>query len=343
MSGRQGGGGAGIPGIIATILTILALICASVLVVRDGTWNKVVDALGMSQLGIDLKHVNGVDGLKPSGSDYDKLGLHMTLPKPEANQGDGWDSLQPHANPNNPLTGDQTQAQPATPVETGLPAAASSPITYQQALDYAANDITVETPHPAGYDRSKYFGTWINSSSMCGTATTRDYILKRDLTNPVTDPKTCKVKSGVLHDPYTGGDVNFKYGIDTSADIQIDHVVALNDAWASGLWKSSRAKDRVNYANDPEVLLASRGDANNRKSEGINLYSAGVPSRYKSEWKNTGQQRWQYSTPSVWLPSYKTYQCAYMAKRVYIKHKWNLSMSGWEKKETVSFLQGCTA
>lgn len=347
MAGRRGGGGGGgfnIPGIITTILIILALICASVIVVRDGAWNRVIDSLGVS-----LNHVAGVDGLKPSGSDYDQLGLHVTLPKPQANpNGDEWQSLQPNTNTGG--NGWQLQANPnangtitgGSQQVAGLPAAAVSPITFQQAAQYT-QDIRVETPHPAGYNREKDFGTWINSDQLCGTATTRDYILKRDLTNVTTNPTTCKVLSGDFHDPYTDKTMKFKYGRDTSGDIQIDHVVALNDAWASGLWKPERANDRVKYANDPEVLLASQGDANNRKSEGINLYSKGVPDRYKTIWKNTGQQRWQYSTPSVWLPDNKTYHCAYMAKRVYIKHKYDLSMSSWEKQETLSFLNGCAA
>lgn len=49
------------------------------------------------------------------------------------------------------------------------------------------------------------------------------------------------------------------------------------------------------------------------------------------------------ATPSIWLPSNKTYQCSYMAKRVYIKDKYKLSMSSWEKAETKSFLTQCVA
>ena len=91
---------------------------------------------------------------------------------------------------------------------------------------------------------------------------------------------------------YTGQTINFrksvvKNGKTVSGDstaVQIDHVVALNDAWASGLWKNSRKNDRVKYANDPDVLLASQGDANNAKSEGINLYGSGVPKKSVGRW-----------------------------------------------------------
>ena len=51
----------------------------------------------------------------------------------------------------------------------------------------------------------------------------------RDLAK--TEVKDCKVYSGVLNDPYTGKTIQFQRGIDSSSAIQIDHVVALSDAW----------------------------------------------------------------------------------------------------------------
>lgn len=83
------------------------------------------------------------------------------------------------------------------------------------------------------------------------------------------------------------------------------------------------------------MLVASEGEANNVKQQGVNLV--------RDEALNGSKTKWQDDTPSVWLPSNKTYQCSYMAKRVYIKDKYKLSMSGWEKAETKSFLAQCVA
>lgn len=54
-----------------------------------------------------------------------------------------------------------------------------------------------------------------------------------------------------------------------------------------------------------------------------------------------GRKGWTQSTPSIWLPDNHGYQCDYMAKRVHIKHKYNLTMSAWEKDETIAFLTQC--
>ena len=240
--------------------------------------------------------------------------------------------------------GDNSSSQAQT-ASTGVPEGALSPITTQQALDRLSN-IETAVPHTKGYDRKKDFGTWQNSGQLCGYGTTRDYILKRDMSD-VTMDKNCKVLTGTLQDPYTGKTIRFqrdtyetvngkqrKTGGDSMA-VQIDHVVAVNDAWASGLWKDSRKGDRIAYANDPEALVASEGEANNVKQQGVNLV--------RDEALNGSKTKWQNGTPSVWLPSNKTYQCSYMAKRVYIKDKYKLSMSGWEKAETKSFLTQCVA
>lgn len=301
---------------ITTMIASAITICIiAALLVTTGAWDRFAASIPW------LKTTGAsISALMPGEDDSRKLGLHATIPTPQAS-----------ADNTGPAGGQQPQATPDTgsTADSKLPAAANAGISIATALDWA-KQTPVATPHPEGYDRETQFGGWANSSQLCGTGTTRDSILKRDLTDVQMNSR-CQVTSGTLVDPYTGKTIEFTRGKDTSGDIQIDHVVALHDAYASGLWKASRAT-RVKYANDPDVLLASQGAANNTKSDGVNVYRAGK-----------SRQQWEDSTPSVWLPSNTAYQCEYMAKRVNIKHQYDLTMSSWEKDETINFLTQCAA
>lgn len=338
MARKKGGMSAG-----SLIGGILVVLTAMVLIVNLGLWKP------MSQI-FGLPEINDLSQLMPGEDSKVKPDVKLGLKEPSSKPSD------PNTRTNTPEAtetpsestqtpnGDNSSSQEQT-ASTGVPEGALSPITTQQALDRLSN-IETAVPHTKGYDRKKDFGTWQNSGQLCGYGTTRDYILKRDMSD-VTMDKNCKVLTGTLQDPYTGKTIRFqrdtyetvngkqrKTGGDSMA-VQIDHVVAVNDAWASGLWKDSRKGDRIDYANDPEVLVASEGEANNVKQQGVNLV--------RDEALNGSKTKWQNGTPSVWLPSNKTYQCSYMAKRVYIKDKYKLSMSGWEKAETKSFLTQCVA
>lgn len=91
----------------------------------------------------------------------------------------------------------------------------------------------------------------------------RNIILHRDLKYP-TVGDDCKVRAGVLDDPYTGKTIEFKRGADSSDDVQIDHVVALSDAWQKGAQQLTK-EEREALANDPLELLAVDGDANQKR------------------------------------------------------------------------------
>lgn len=299
--------------------SLVAFVVVVAIIVESGAYGRLAKSLG-------LPEINGVSQLMPGEDSQQKNDLQLDLKTPSVSVPSVTSSPSVSASAE-PSTAEKESSSSGT---FALPEGASSPYSVQKALE-VAQTIPTATPHADGYNRSEQFGTWINSADMCGSATTRDYILKRDLTNVEQNSK-CQVTSGNFNDPYTGKSMTFTRGQNTSSLIQIDHVVALNDAYASGLYKDSRASERVTYANDPEVLVASEGTANNVKGNGVNLKSAGA-----------GSSKWEASTPSVWLPSYEPYQCEYMAKRVYIKDKYDLTMSTWEKSETVSFLKQCAA
>lgn len=266
------------------------LICVLAgIVVGTGAYDHTRELLGLSTTGTQVEDLKSKDNTKLRVPDWVKTNLPTTT-TPHSQYGG---------------------------VQTNLPAQAYSPISYQQALDYART-IPVTPAHPQGYNRDSQFGGWKKSPHLCKFGTTRDWILKRDLTNVTLNAK-CHVTSGDFVDPYTGKSMRFTRGVKSSMDIQIDHVVALQDAWASGAYQWSQER-RVQYANSDDVLLASDGQANMAKGAGVD---------------------WSGKSNPVWLPSNVNYQCDYMSKRVAIKHAWGLSMSQAEKDQSVAVLQAC--
>lgn len=158
------------------------------------------------------------------------------------------------------------------------------------------------------YSREQFGGDW-NTVNGCDT---RNVILARDLTEVVINDR-CQVVSGVLNDPYTGEVIRFQRGSDTSDDVQIDHVVALSDAWQKGAQLLSGER-RVALANDPLELLAVKGSANQQKSD---------------------------SDAASWLPSNKAFRCQYVSRQVAVKKKYELWVTAAEKEAILRVLGAC--
>ncbi|NCV08743.1 MAG: HNH endonuclease, partial [Actinobacteria bacterium] len=103
-----------------------------------------------------------------------------------------------------------------------------------KAIDAAENLVVKGRAPKTGYARSEFGPAWADvDKNGCDT---RNDILRRDLTQVVFKPgtKDCVVLSGVLIDKYSGETINFVRGNSTSSLVQIDHVVALSDAWQKG-------------------------------------------------------------------------------------------------------------
>ena len=131
-----------------------------------------------------------------------------------------------------------------------------------------AEGLTVKGRAPkTGYDRDLFGGGWVDTDrNGCDT---RNDILARDLTNVTYRPGTrdCVVETGTLADPYSGTLIAFVKGNTTSNDVQIDHVVALSDAWQKGA-QQWNGNTRIAFANDPLNLLAVDGPLNLQKGDG---------------------------------------------------------------------------
>lgn len=164
-----------------------------------------------------------------------------------------------------------------------------------------------------GYARTQFGAAWADvDHNGCDT---RNDILKRDLTGTTFKSGThdCIVTSGTLADPYTGKTISFKRGNKTSSAVQIDHVVALSDAWQKGAQKLS-ASQRKQLANDPYNLLAVDGPANQRKSDG---------------------------DAATWLPKNKSFRCEYVARQIGVKAKYSLWVTKTERKAMTKILDTC--
>ena len=142
---------------------------------------------------------------------------------------------------------------------------------------------------------------------------TRDDILRRDLQNLVVRPFTCYAQSGTLVDPYTGTTIEFVRGPETSNSVEIDHVVALADAW----YKGARAWDpqrRLDFANDPRNLLAVSPQANFDKA---------------------------FRDAAGWLPPNEAFRCDFVARQIEVKAAYGLWLSAKEKRAMRDVLAGC--
>lgn len=164
-----------------------------------------------------------------------------------------------------------------------------------------------------GYSRDQFGQTWADvNRNGCDT---RNDILKRDLISITYKPKTrdCVVLTGVLVDRYSGETINFVRGNFTSMDVQIDHVVALSNAWQTGAFKLTKI-ERTALANDPLNLFAVKGRLNSQKSDG---------------------------DAATWLPPLKSYRCAYVSQQIAVKAKYSLWVTAPEKNAMVGILAKC--
>jgi hypothetical protein len=164
-----------------------------------------------------------------------------------------------------------------------------------------------------GYTRAQFGPAWADvDRNGCDT---RNDVLKRDLTSITYRAKTrnCVVETGTLVDRYSGETINFVKGNISSMEVQIDHVVALSNAWQTGAFKLS-ADQRKALSNDPLNLFAVKGRLNSQKSDG---------------------------DAATWLPPLKSFRCSYVAQQIAVKAKYSLWVTAPEKAAMVSILAKC--
>ena len=181
----------------------------------------------------------------------------------------------------------------------GFPSAGTSePVTHQAGSGRSAEAVLATLPVKGrapmtGYDREQFGEAWADvDHNGCDT---RDDVLTRDLTRRSYESgDVCVVEAGTLADPYTRTRIRFTRG--DGAQVDIDHVVALGNAWATGAFRWDEAK-REALANDPFNLQVVDASANRQKGDG---------------------------DAATWLPSNKGFRCDYVARQVAVKAKYDL-------------------
>ena len=171
------------------------------------------------------------------------------------------------------------------------------------------NELEVKGRAPkTGYSRDQFYISWptIDGCNL------RQKIIKREFGDTAV-LNGCDVVAGEYDEPYTGKHLTFTTRSQISSDIQIDHVVALSDAWQKGA-QNLTADSRYQLATDPLNLLAVDTTANFKKSDG---------------------------DAATWLPPNKKFRCQYVARQVSVKYKYHLWITEAEKTAISNLLANC--
>jgi len=169
--------------------------------------------------------------------------------------------------------------------------------------------LATKAEHYWGYSRN-YFPTWIDADGD-GCNTRYEVLIKESLTT-VHIGAGCYLTRGKWRSVYDGL-------VSTNpTKFQIDHVVALKEAWDSGAWAwtASRRKAYANDLGDGRTLRAVSIASNDAKSD---------------------------RDPAQWLPPLTSFRCTYAIWWVDIKVRWHLSVDSAERAVLRSLLLRCSA
>ncbi len=161
------------------------------------------------------------------------------------------------------------------------------------------------------YDRNYFYSGWYMMKDNC---TVRDNVLSRESKNPILETmyengSKCTVEDGLWKNIYTGQGTG---NILVASDIDIDHMVPLKNAWISGAYRWNK-NQLVAYANDmtPGHLKAISKESNRSKSD---------------------------KSPFFWMPEPVSEWCKYVADWIAVKHRWDLSVTSYEKDKLINIL-----
>jgi hypothetical protein len=215
-----------------------------------------------------------------------------------------------------PPTGSAEPAPDATgaAVAGSTPAGSRSDVAASPSLAAATTllaaaiaSLPVADDHRGGYRRD-LFRLWIDADG--NGCNTRNEVLIAEAIVPPAIGAHCRLTGGRWISAYDGVTVN------DPARLQIDHLVPLAEAWASGAWAWT-ATQREAYANDlglPSALIAVTSATNQAKSD---------------------------RDPAEWMPPLASDACTYVADWVAVKVRWKLTVDPAEERALQHVAAGC--
>ena len=210
----------------------------------------------------------------------------------------------PPSTPTTSAHASPTMPRPTTP-STASPA--PSPAPAGSAL---VDRLTVEPEERgAAYDRDLFGAGWIDADRD-GCDTRAEVLIDESRSLAQVDPSGCHVVAGDWVSPYDG------YATADPAELEIDHVVALAEAWDSGAsaWSPERRIAFANDVEDPDGLVAVTATTNATKSD---------------------------RDPASWLPPNRADRCRFAAAWTSVKLRWGLSADAAEVAALRDALAGC--
>ena len=180
--------------------------------------------------------------------------------------------------------------------------------TYSAPLRTAVADLPVATEVRTGYSRD-LFPHWIDADS--DGCNTRYEVLIAEATTAPRVGSGCTLSGGRWYSYYD----NTSWTL--PSDLDIDHMVALAEAWDSGArgWTTSRRQAYANDLGDGRSLAAVTDNVNQAKGD---------------------------KDPAEWMPPYSPARCRYIQEWVAVKIRWRLTVNTTEKSALTSAANGCT-
>lgn len=180
--------------------------------------------------------------------------------------------------------------------------------TYTAPLRTAVAALPVATEVRTGYSRD-LFPHWIDADG--DGCNTRNEVLIAEATTTPTVGSGCALSGGRWYSYYDNAFWTL------TSDLDIDHMVALAEAWDSGArsWTTSRRQAYANDLGDGRSLAAVTDNVNQAKGD---------------------------KDPAEWMPPYSPARCRYLQEWVAVKIRWRLTVDSTEKSALTSIAGGCT-